>query len=130
VTIHYDPNARVSGPYKEKQTGYLLIRVFIEGKWRNIKEHRWLMEKHLGRPLKQTELINHINHESDKHIVTIEDPLEFIHPSKKCLVTQREVGSHTASFAAALRAVTAGAVLVGHSQAPHAPARVEALRDR
>jgi twitching motility protein PilT len=50
-------------------------------------------------------IIDHINEESDKHIVTIEDPLEFIHPSKKSLVTQREVGVHTTSFAAALRAV-------------------------
>jgi len=50
-------------------------------------------------------IIDHINQESDKHIVTIEDPLEFIHPSKKSLVTQREVGSHTKSFATALRAV-------------------------
>ena len=50
-------------------------------------------------------IIDHINQESDKHIVTIEDPLEFIHPSKKSLVTQREVGSHTMSFATALRAV-------------------------
>jgi twitching motility protein PilT len=50
-------------------------------------------------------IIDHINQESDKHIVTIEDPLEFIHPNKKSLVTQREVGAHTISFAAALRAV-------------------------
>lgn len=50
-------------------------------------------------------LIDHINHEYDKHIVTIEDPLEFIHPSQKSLVTQRQVGTHTTSFAAALRAV-------------------------
>lgn len=50
-------------------------------------------------------IIDHINQECDKHIVTIEDPLEFIHPNKKSLVTQREVGSHTHSFAAALRAV-------------------------
>jgi len=50
-------------------------------------------------------IIDFINQESDKHIVTIEDPLEFIHPSKKSLVTQREVGAHTMSFAAALRAV-------------------------
>ncbi|MGE3541798.1 MAG: type IV pilus twitching motility protein PilT [Candidatus Tectimicrobiota bacterium] len=50
-------------------------------------------------------IIDHINQESDKHIVTIEDPLEFIHASKKSLVTQREVGAHTTSFAAALRAV-------------------------
>ncbi len=50
-------------------------------------------------------IIDHINQESDKHIVTIEDPLEFIHQSKKSLVTQREVGAHTMSYAAALRAV-------------------------
>ncbi len=50
-------------------------------------------------------IIDHINQESDKHIVTIEVPLEFIHPNKKSLVTQREVGAHTTSFAAALRAV-------------------------
>ena len=50
-------------------------------------------------------IIDHINQESDKHIVTLEDPLEFIHPNKKSLVTQREVGVHTTSFAAALRAV-------------------------
>jgi twitching motility protein PilT len=50
-------------------------------------------------------IIDHINQESDKHIITIEDPVEFIHASRKSLVTQREVGVHTLSFAAALRAV-------------------------
>jgi twitching motility protein PilT len=50
-------------------------------------------------------IIDYINQEHDKHIVTIEDPLEFIHASKKSLVTQREVGAHTLSFAAAVRAV-------------------------
>jgi twitching motility protein PilT len=50
-------------------------------------------------------IIDHINQESDKHIITIEDPLEFIHVNKASLVTQREVGTHTLSFAAALRAV-------------------------
>ena len=50
-------------------------------------------------------IIDHINRETDKHIITIEDPMEFVHVSKQCLVTQREVGSHTLSFAAALRAV-------------------------
>lgn len=49
-------------------------------------------------------MINYINQHYDKHIVTVEDPLEFIHPNNKCLVTQREVGMHTMSFAAALRA--------------------------
>lgn len=50
-------------------------------------------------------MIDHINQENDKHIITIEDPLEFLHSSKKSLVTQREVGAHTLSFANALRAV-------------------------
>jgi twitching motility protein PilT len=49
-------------------------------------------------------MINHINQHYDKHIITIEDPLEFIHPNNRCLVTQREVSIHTVSFAAALRA--------------------------
>jgi twitching motility protein PilT len=38
------------------------------------------------------------------HIITIEDPIEFVHPSKNCLVTQRQVGLHTRSFKHALRA--------------------------
>jgi twitching motility protein PilT len=50
-------------------------------------------------------MIDYMNQEYDKHIVTIEDPLEFIHPNKTSLVTQREIGTHTLSFAAALRAV-------------------------
>jgi twitching motility protein PilT len=50
-------------------------------------------------------MIDHINQEHDKHIITIEDPLEFVHTNKTSLVTQREVGTHTSSFAAALRAV-------------------------
>jgi twitching motility protein PilT len=50
-------------------------------------------------------IIDYLNQEYDKHIVTIEDPLEFLHANKTSLVTQREVGTHTASFATALRAV-------------------------
>ena len=38
------------------------------------------------------------------HILTIEDPIEFVHKNKKCIVTQRQVGSHTQSFKRALRA--------------------------
>jgi twitching motility protein PilT len=48
-------------------------------------------------------IINHINETQDKHIITIEDPLEFVHPNKKCIFTQREIGSHARSFADALR---------------------------
>ena len=49
-------------------------------------------------------LIDQINRERAKHIITIEDPLGFIHTSKKSLVTQREIGTHTPSFANAFRA--------------------------
>ncbi len=48
-------------------------------------------------------MIDHINETSRAHILTIEDPIEFLHVSKNCLVNQRELGPHTHSFAAALR---------------------------
>jgi len=48
-------------------------------------------------------MINHINDNEEGHILTIEDPIEFVHESKKCLINQREVGPHTLSFANALR---------------------------
>jgi twitching motility protein PilT len=47
--------------------------------------------------------LNIINEERQDHIITIEDPIEYIHPSKKCVVNQRQVGPHTGSFARALR---------------------------
>ncbi|MEW6298300.1 MAG: type IV pilus twitching motility protein PilT [Thermodesulfobacteriota bacterium] len=50
-------------------------------------------------------MIDHINNTFEGHIITIEDPIEFTHRSKKCLVNQRELGAHTHSFANALRAV-------------------------
>ena len=49
-------------------------------------------------------LIDHINQNRTDHIITIEDPIEFVHENKKCLVNQREVHSHTDSFKDALRA--------------------------
>ncbi len=48
-------------------------------------------------------LVNHINEHRDDHILTVEDPIEIIHPSKRCLVNQRHVGHHTTSFPRALR---------------------------
>ena len=48
-------------------------------------------------------MIDYINDTREAHILTIEDPLEFIHYPKKCLITQREVGAHTKDFASALR---------------------------
>jgi twitching motility protein PilT len=49
-------------------------------------------------------LIDYINRNRKLHIITIEDPIEFVHPKKQCLVNQREVHVHTNSFASALRA--------------------------
>jgi twitching motility protein PilT len=48
-------------------------------------------------------MVNHKNESEHGHILTIEDPIEFVHESKKCLINQREVGPHTLSFANALR---------------------------
>lgn len=48
-------------------------------------------------------MVNHVNETEYAHILTIEDPIEFVHDSKKCLINQREVGPHTLSFSAALR---------------------------
>lgn len=50
-------------------------------------------------------MIDYINTDKDGHIITIEDPIEFIHGSKKCIVNQREIGANTKSFANALRSV-------------------------
>jgi twitching motility protein PilT len=48
-------------------------------------------------------MLDHLNDTFEGHILTIEDPIEFVHQSKKCLVNQRELGPHTHSFANALR---------------------------
>jgi twitching motility protein PilT len=49
-------------------------------------------------------LVDYVNQNRADHIITIEDPIEFVHTNKRCLVNQREVGTHTRSFKAALRA--------------------------
>ncbi len=48
-------------------------------------------------------IVNEINEHQQKHILTVEDPIEFVHKDKKSLISQREVGTHTPSFADALR---------------------------
>ncbi len=48
-------------------------------------------------------MVDHMNNNREDHIITIEDPIEFVHQDKKCNVNQREVGPHTVSFATALR---------------------------
>ncbi len=49
-------------------------------------------------------LVNLFNETRNDHVITMEDPVEFVHPFKNCLINQREVGRHTESFARALRA--------------------------
>lgn len=56
-----------------------------------------------GKTTTLSALVDHINAMNSKHILTIEDPVEFVHPSKKSLVNQREVGASTKSFARALK---------------------------
>ena len=61
-------------------------------------------------------MVNHLNENEYGHVLTIEDPIEFVHESKKCLINQREVGPHTLSFSNALRSALRedpDAVLVG-----------------
>ena len=50
-------------------------------------------------------MIDHMNRTMQKHIVTIEDPIEFLHRDRNCIINQREVGQDTASFKRALRRV-------------------------
>jgi twitching motility protein PilT len=49
-------------------------------------------------------MVDYINRNRDDHIITIEDPIEFVHENRNCLINQREVGTHTDSFKHALRA--------------------------
>jgi twitching motility protein PilT len=58
-----------------------------------------------GKSTSQAAMINHLNHSESRHIVTIEDPIEYVHPSIKSAVTQRQLGSDTHSFAQALKHV-------------------------
>jgi len=49
-------------------------------------------------------MINHVNETRNAHIITIEDPIEFFHPRKSCLIDHREIGMHARSFSDALQA--------------------------
>jgi twitching motility protein PilT len=49
-------------------------------------------------------LVDHVNRTRSDHVITIEDPIEFVHPNRECLINQRQVGVHTESFKKALRA--------------------------
>ncbi|MCR6656929.1 MAG: type IV pilus twitching motility protein PilT [Opitutus sp.] len=56
-----------------------------------------------GKSTTLASMINYINENRDGHIITIEDPIEYYHPHKRCVVTQREIGSDVPSFAEAIR---------------------------
>ncbi|MBJ7286132.1 MAG: PilT/PilU family type 4a pilus ATPase, partial [Akkermansiaceae bacterium] len=61
-------------------------------------------------------MVDYLNDHVQGHILTVEDPIEFVHHSKSCLINQREVGTHTHSFASALRSALRedpDAILVG-----------------
>ncbi len=61
-------------------------------------------------------MVHHLNEQVQGHIVTIEDPIEFVHPPRRCLINQRELGTNARSFAAALRSALRedpDAILVG-----------------
>jgi len=57
-----------------------------------------------GKSTTLASLIHTINHDQQAHIITIEDPIEFVHKNERCLISQREIASHTKSYGAALRA--------------------------
>lgn len=74
-----------------------------------------------GKSTTLASIINIINEERKAHIITIEDPIEYLHKHKNCLIDQREVGADTKSFAAALRATLRedpDVILVGEMRDP------------
>jgi len=69
-----------------------------------------------GKSTTLSALVDFINHNDDKHIVTIEDPIEYVYEQDRCIINQREVGRDTKSFAEGLRSVfreDANVVLIG-----------------
>ena len=74
-----------------------------------------------GKTTTLASIINYINDHYTRHILTIEEPIEFVHQHKKCLITQREVGLHTHSFTNALRSamrMDPNVILVGEMRDP------------
>jgi len=58
-----------------------------------------------GKTTSQAAMIQHLNNNESRHVVTIEDPIEYVHPCVRCAITQRQLGSDTLSFAQALKHV-------------------------
>ena len=58
-------------------------------------------------------MIEHVNQNSDRHIITIEDPIEYVYESKQSLIHQREVGEDITDFASAIRSAQLAGTLKG-----------------
>jgi len=74
-----------------------------------------------GKTTTLASIIDYINDHYRRHILTIEEPIEFVHQHKQCLITQREVGMHTKGFSAALRSamrMDPNVILVGEMRDP------------
>lgn len=74
-----------------------------------------------GKSTTQAALLNIVNQKSSRHIVTIEDPIEYVHPQRNSVIHQREIGYDTKSFAVALRSVLRqdpDVILVGEMRDP------------
>ena len=85
-----------------------------------------------GKSTSLAAMVDHVNRTRKGHIVTIEDPVEFAHTSRGCLVTQREIGSDSLEFKYALRSVLRqdpDVVLVGELRDLEAPPLLGAERD-
>jgi len=55
-----------------------------------------------GKSTTMAAMINHLNENQRRNVITIEDPIEYLHPNKKCIIAQRDMGDDTRSFSAAL----------------------------
>jgi twitching motility protein PilT len=74
-----------------------------------------------GKTTTMAAMINHLNTHVSRHVVTVEDPIEYVYPSNKCAVTQRQLGSDTLSFANALKHILRqdpDVILVGEMRDP------------
>ena len=99
-------NLQFSGPFRPRYRAFdelNLPRVFKD--IANLEKGLVLVTGPTGSGKSTTlaAIVDYINDTVKEHILTIEDPIEFLHISKKCLVNQRELGPHTKSFANALR---------------------------
>jgi twitching motility protein PilT len=58
-----------------------------------------------GKSTTLASLVDRINHTGYRHVITLEDPIEYVYTSDKCLINQREIGRDTKSYATGLRAI-------------------------